>query len=418
MEPVPIAALQRRTSTLDFNPAAGPFGNFRGCYLVVMLPFDTPASPSSHRTQRIVEVLTMVSHVSDSSFHPEAHDTGKDSLADQVLAKLQDESLTSAFNFMKSSVQNVYSGRDEDQDGKIDLRDRRDDVPMNDKEKQEFWTSLSKELEEKRPGVLNNLSAVWLKDFKTTELKTMPFEADYVQQIAANGKQMNKTFAGEALKDLPNIKALSRADDIIDDIELDKNIQRQKQIPRDQFVKDIIGKAVTDSETSPIKAVDAMYQALKVRGQTETQAERAASYAAVAEALKDYPDLASKMSMGYVQRNFKDIDTNYGEHKENFRISKEELSDFTPDSIGKVFINYVKANFDSIASTSTYDKYLNSQNLTADELNNLRAAYTTLASDLEAKIALLAERFIVLLDLFNFFFKNFDIKLAAFDLFL
>ncbi|MBA3995360.1 MAG: hypothetical protein C0469_17720 [Cyanobacteria bacterium DS2.3.42] len=312
----------------------------------------------------------MVSHVSDSSFHPEANDTGKDSLADQVLAKLQDESLTSAFNFMKSSVANVYAGRDEDQDGKIDLRDRRDDVPMNDKEKQEFWTSLSKELEEKRPGVLKNLSAVWLKDFKTTELKAMPFEADYVNQIAANGKQMNKTFAGEALKDLPNIKALSRADDIIDDIELDKNIQRQKQIPRDQFVKDIISKAVTDSETSPIKAVDAMYQALKVRGQTETQAERAASYAAVAEALKDYPDLASKLSMGYVQRNFKDIDTNYGEHKEDFRISKDELSDFTPDSIGKVFVNYVKANFDSIASTSTYDKYLNSQNLTADELNN------------------------------------------------
>ncbi len=74
--------------------------------------------------------------------------------------------------------------------------------------------------------------------------------------------------------------------------------------------------------------------------------------------------------MGYMQRNFKDVDTNYGEHKENYRISREELNDFTPDSIGKVFINYVKANFDSIASTSTYDKYLNAESLTADELNN------------------------------------------------
>ena len=73
----------------------------------------------------------MVSHVSDSSFHPEPHEAGKDSIADQVLAKLQDESLTSAFNFMKSSVQNVYAGRDEDQDGVLDLRDRRSDVPMN-----------------------------------------------------------------------------------------------------------------------------------------------------------------------------------------------------------------------------------------------------------------------------------------------
>lgn len=312
----------------------------------------------------------MVSHVSDSSFHPDPRETGKDSLADQVLAKLQDESLTSAFNFMKSSVQNVYAGRDEDHDGVLDLRDRRDDVPMNDKEKQEFWTSLAKELEEKRPGVLKNLSAVWLKDFKTTELKTMPFEADYVQQIANNGKAMNKTFAGEALKDLPNIKALNRNDDIIDEIELDKNIQRQKQIPREQFVTDIINKALTDSQTSPLKAVDAIYASLKQRGQTETQAERVASFAAVADALKEHPDLAAKLSMGYMQRNFKDVDTNYGEHKEDYRISKEELNDFTPDSIGKVFVNYVKANFDSIASTSTYDKYLNSQNLTADELNN------------------------------------------------
>ena len=312
----------------------------------------------------------MVSHVSDSSFHPEANNTEKDTLADQVLAKLQDESLTSAFNFMKSSVQNVYSGRDENQDGKVDVRDRRDDIPMNDKEKQEFWTSLAKEMEEKRPGVLKNLSAVWMKDFKTTELKDMPFEANYVEQMATQGKLMNKTFAGESLKDLPNIKALSRADNIIDDIELDKNIQRQKQTPRAQFVEDIISKALTDSETSPIKAVDAIYQALKVRGQTETQVEKMASFAAVADALKDYPDLSAKLSMGYVQRNFKDIDSNYSEHKEDFRITKEELSDFTPDSIGKVFINYVKANFDSIASTSTYDKYLNSQNLTADELNN------------------------------------------------
>jgi len=271
---------------------------------------------------------------------------------------------------MKSSVQNVYAGRDEDQDGVLDLRDRRSDVPMNDKEKQEFWTSLAKELEEKRPGVLKNLSAVWLKDFKNSELHNMPFEADYVQQIASHGKTMNKTFAGEALKDLPNIKALNRADDIIDDVELDKNIQRQKQIPREQFVNDIINKAQTDSQTSPLKAVDAIYASLKQRGQTETQAERVASFAAVAEALKDYPDLAAKLSMGYMQRNFKDVDTNYGEHKENYRITKEELNDFTPDSIGRVFINYVKANFDSIASTSTYDKYLNSQNLTADELNN------------------------------------------------
>lgn len=271
---------------------------------------------------------------------------------------------------MKSSVQNVYAGRDEDQDGVLDLRDRRSDVPMNDKEKQEFWTSLAKELEEKRPGVLKNLSAVWLKDFKNSELHNMPFEADYVQQIANHGKTMNKTFAGETLKDLPNIKALNRADDIIDDVELDKNIQRQKQIPREQFVNDIINKAQTDSQTSPLKAVDAIYASLKQRGQTETQAERVASFAAVAEALKDYPDLAAKLSMGYMQRNFKDVDTNYGEHKENYRITKEELNDFTPDSIGRVFINYVKANFDSIASTSTYDKYLNSQNLTADELNN------------------------------------------------
>ncbi len=241
---------------------------------------------------------------------------------------------------------------------------------MNDKEKQEFWTSLAKELEEKRPGVLKNLSAVWLKDFKNTELKDIPFDADYVNQLAVNGKLMNKTFAAEALKDLPNIKALSKADDIIDDIELDKNIQRQKQQPRDQFVKDIINKALTDSETSPFKAVDAIYQALKLRGQTETQAERTASYAAVAEALKDYPDLAAKLSMGYVQRNFKDIDTNYNEHKEDFRITKAELNDFTPDSIGRVFINYVKANFDAIASTSVYDKYQNASSLTADELNN------------------------------------------------
>lgn len=312
----------------------------------------------------------MVSQVSDSSFHPEPHEAGKDSIADQVLAKLQDESLTSAFNFMKSSVQNVYAGRDEDQDGVLDLRDRRTDVPMNDKEKQEFWTSLAKELEEKRPGVLKNLSAVWLKDFKNSELKSEPFEADYVGQIANHGKAMNKTFAGEALKDLPNIKALHRADDIIDDIELDKNIQRQKQIPREQFVTDIINKALADSQSSPLKAVDAIYASLKQRGQTETQAERVASFAAVAEALKDYPDLAAKLSMGYMQRNFKDVDTNYSEHKEDFRITKDELNDFTPDSIGRVFINYVKANFDSIASTSTYDKYQNAQSLTADELIN------------------------------------------------
>jgi len=320
--------------------------------------------------QERVEVLTMVSHASDSSFHPESRSSSDNSLADQVLAKLQDESLTSAFNFMKASVQNVYSGRDENQDGVLDLREKRYDVPMNDKEKQEFWTSLAKELEEKKPGVLKNLSAVWMKDFKNSELKSMPFEADYVEQMAAHGKLMHGTFAKAALSDLPNIKALSRNDDIIDDIELDKNIQRQKQIPREQFVKDIIDKALVDSEKSPIKAVDAMYNALKLRAQTETQAERYASFSAIAEALKDYPDLASKLSMGYMQRNFKDIDTNYGEHKEDFRISKEELNDFTPDVIGKVFVNYVKANFDAIASTSTYDKYLNSQNLTADELHN------------------------------------------------
>ena len=312
----------------------------------------------------------MVSHVSDSSFHPEAHDKEDNSLADQVLAKLQDESLISAFNFMKASVNNVYAGKDEDQNGVIDVRDRRTDVPMNEDEKTAFWNSLAKELEEKRPGVLKNLSAVWMKDYQITELKTQPFEDDYVRQMANSGRQMNKTFAGEALKDLANVDALHSKDGIIDMIELDKNINRQKMPPREQFVTDIINKALTDSETSPYKAVNDIYNALKVRALTETKEETQQSFAAVADALKDYPDLAAKLSMGYFQKNFKDIDTNYGDLKEDFRITKEELDDFTPDSIGKVFVNYVKANFDSIASTSIYNKYLNAQSLTQDELGN------------------------------------------------
>ncbi|MCC6980209.1 MAG: hypothetical protein IT343_17955, partial [Candidatus Melainabacteria bacterium] len=165
----------------------------------------------------------MVSHASrhsDSSFHPQPSNE-ENSLADQVLAKLQDESLTSAFNFMKASVQNVYNGRDEDRDGLIDLRDKRDDVPMNDKEKGEFWHSLAKELEEKKPGVLKNLSAVWMQDFKTHDLKGEPLQADYIRQVASNDHLMRGTLAKAALGDLQNVKNLRAADNIIDDIELE-----------------------------------------------------------------------------------------------------------------------------------------------------------------------------------------------------
>lgn len=386
----------------------------------------------------------MVSQVSDSSFHPEANSNEDNCLADQVLSKLQDESLTSAFKLLKSSVQNVYSGRDEDRDGVLDLRPEREDVPMNSKEKQEFWTSLTKELEEKRPGVLKSLSAVWLKDFKATELEGRTFEADFVRQVAANSSLMNKTFAGEALKDLNNIKNLNRVDNIIDDVELDTNILRQKQIPRDQFIQNVIEKARTDSETNPAQAAAEMKQALKTRSETETQAEkletaaalnnalvehpdlaaklaesskpkiiprevfaasvisqalkdvetnpvtavdaiyaalkkrgdetsqdeRYASFTAIAKELQEHPGLAEKLSMGYMHRNFKNIDTTYGDHNQDYRISKEEMDDFKTDQVGKVFMDYVRANFDDIASTSIKNVYRNPDFLTQDEVAN------------------------------------------------
>lgn len=387
----------------------------------------------------------MVSHASrhsDSSFHPQPSNE-ENSLADQVLAKLQDESLTSAFNFMKASVQNVYNGRDEDRDGVIDLRDKRDDVPMNDKEKGEFWHSLAKELEEKKPGVLKNLSAVWMQDFKTHDLKGEPLQADYIRQVASNDHLMRGTLAKAALGDLQNVKNLRAADNIIDDIELEKNILRQRMVPREQFIKDVIAKAAADaqtspgsalegmkralsargyaetpeeriatsealkkalketpelaeklenkpkvisqeqfvnsviskalveSETSPVKAVDAIYKALIDRRHTVSQEENMASFQAVAEELKNHPELAAKLAMGYMHRNFKDIDMNNDRQKQDYKISKEELNDFNPDSVGKVFVNYVKANFDSIATTSVYNNsYVNADFLTQDEVAN------------------------------------------------
>lgn len=310
----------------------------------------------------------MATHVSDASYAPEPP---QDEIANQVLAKLQDESLTSAFNYLKSSVQNVYSGKDENQDGKIDVRDHSHDVPMNDKEKEAFWTSLAKDLEQKKPGVLANLSAIWMKDFQTNELKNTPFEANFVEQIARAGKLMNKTFAEAALKDLPNIKDLAHEDGIIDLNELDRNIARQKQTPREQFVKDLLSTAGKEAETNPAKAVETIYKALKDRRGTETQAELSASFKAVADALREQPELAAKLSSGYMIRNFKDVDTEYAQHKEDFRITKEELNDFTPDSVGKVFIDYVKANFDAMSTTSVHDKsYRGSTSLTADEFVN------------------------------------------------
>jgi uncharacterized protein (DUF2267 family) len=387
----------------------------------------------------------MVSHASrhsDSSFHPQPSNE-ENSLADQVLAKLQDESLTSAFNFMKASVKNVYNGRDEDQDGVIDVRDKRDDVPMNDKEKGEFWNSLAKELEEKKPGVLKNLSAVWMKDFKTNDLKGETFQADFVRQVASNDHLMNGTLAKAALGDLQNVKNLHTVDNVIDDIELDKNIIRQRMVPRDQFVKDVLSQAaiaaqtspgaalegmkqalstrsygetqaerhetaealkkalkenpelnekienkpkqisrehfvhsviqsaLVDSETSPVKAVDAIYKALKERRETVSQEENMASFQAIADELKNHPDLAAKLAMGYMHRNFKDIDTNNDHQRQDYKISREELNDFNPDSVGKAFLSYVKTNFDSIATTSIYNNsYRNADFLTQDEVAN------------------------------------------------
>lgn len=272
---------------------------------------------------------------------------------------------------MKASVQNVYNGRDEDRDGLIDLRDKRDDVPMNDKEKGEFWHSLAKELEEKKPGVLKNLSAVWMQDFKTHDLKGEPLQADYIRQVASNDHLMRGTLAKAALGDLQNVKNLRAADNIIDDIELETNILRQRMVPREQFIKDVIAKAAADVQTSPVKAVDAIYKALIDRRHTVSQEENMASFQAVAEELKNHPELAAKLAMGYMHRNFKDIDMNNDRQKQDYKISKEELNDFNPDSVGKVFVNYVKANFDSIATTSVYNNsYVNADFLTQDEVAN------------------------------------------------
>lgn len=310
----------------------------------------------------------MVTHVSDASFAPE---NPKDDLADQVLAKLQDESVGKAYVFLKSSVQNVFDGRDEDKDGVVDKRDVKTDVPMNSKEKEAFWNSLVKELEEKRPGVTQQLASIWLGDFKSRESKDAPMPASWVRSVASDGHLMDKTFAGAAAKDIDIVKNLFKKDDAIDEFEVERNRRRQLQKPREEFVQDTVKKAIFESATSPFTAVGNLYDALTRRAETESQDEKNATYKAVADALKDHPDIVAKLATGFVQKRFNDIDSNNDDRKADSRITADEIADYNPESVGILFMNYVRANFKDIAETSVNDRTsADRSRLTMDELNN------------------------------------------------
>ncbi len=311
----------------------------------------------------------MVTHVSDASFAPQ--DPQKDDLADQVLAKLQDEGVNKAYVFLKTSAQNVFSGRDENMDGIIDTRDAKTDVPMNSKEKEAFWNSLVKEMEAKRPGVTEQLSSVWLRDFKTASSKEAPLPVQDVRDTANGGLLMNKTFATEVMKDVDVIKNLWNKDEKIDDVEIERNVKRQTQEPREQFVQNQVEAAIAEAATNPYAAVNNLYAALDKRADTESQEEKNTTYEAVAKALSGHPDLIAKLATAYVHTRFNSVDKNNDHSKSDGRISADEIADYNPESVAKLFMNYISANFKEMSETSMTDgSHLNFTTLTSDELTN------------------------------------------------
>jgi hypothetical protein len=317
----------------------------------------------------------MVTHAFDANVFPA--DEPNNDIAEQVLAKLQSENVGQAYTFLKSSVQNVFSGRDEDYDGVVDKRDVKTDAPMNSKEKDAFWNSLVKELEEKQPGVMQRLSGVWLRDYKTRNSKDAPLNADWVESTAQHGQNLDKTFAGLAAKEIDIIARLNRhatandGYDFIDDTEISRNIKRQNQESREEFVKKTVETAIKEAATDPVAATTNLYSSLRSRGSTESQEEENLTHKLVADALKEHPDVVKRLATGYVSVNFTDIDRSNSDLIPDKNITMDEVARFNPESVGVLFMSYIKANFAAIADTSQTDTvHDGNTRLTKDEVVN------------------------------------------------
>jgi hypothetical protein len=311
----------------------------------------------------------MVSPATDASYtSPPEQD-----LADKVAEKVKCNLIEEAYALMKDGVKNINAGRDEDHDGVIDSgRSRGTDIPLNDKEKEQVWKDLSAELKEKDPLIMSKLSAAWLKDLNT-ELKSynMPLTTEIVKNVASSnrGESMAKTLAGAALPDINNVAALDSADGKFTDRELQSNIGRQIQIPREEFVKKVVDFVSSKSAANPEEAMKSLYNIISDRASRETQPETMETFKQVAEALKNKPEVVAKLSMPWMLREQEWIDTNDVDRKDN-AFSRKEINDFSSrcDSVGKVFAEHIKANFDNIATTSTYIQDAN--RITRDEVDN------------------------------------------------
>ncbi len=309
----------------------------------------------------------MVTHASDASHVPPPGDDLADKIAEKVNANL----LQDAYGLLKSGTNNVFSGSDADGDGVVDInRNRNTDVPMITSERNEYMQRLSQELQQKCPGALEKLSASWMNDYYHKEIldkngkPTREFSVDEVTAEAQRGSGIDKVMANASLKDLKNVAAFTGKPDVIDQIDIYKNLARVAAEPRDAFAKRVMDNVACLAETNLGQAYATLKSELGKRHSYETPSEIGADEKALVDALKANPKLEAQLAMVWLQKGSTDMTDPY-----KGGVTLEKLKNHSNEDYVDALLNkFVIDNFGVIGSSSLQNS--RDDVITPDEIPN------------------------------------------------
>jgi hypothetical protein len=230
-------------------------------------------------------------------------------------------------------------------------------------EKEAEWTKYSKALE--NSGALPKLGAEFLIE-NGSALDRADGKADgiihrdsLINLAAVTKNPVYKELDHQALKQFDTAAALHYDDGTIDSGELSSFKDRQSMSSRDDFTKSLVEHVFKALEKSPADAAGQLQFVMGARSVKETQPEREETWNAVLAALKKGDaNIVAKLSMSWMNNNIDAIDKDR-KKDQAVDVTVADLDPFARSRFPmmRTFAQYVKDNFDGIATTDGYSDF-------------------------------------------------------------
>jgi hypothetical protein len=230
-------------------------------------------------------------------------------------------------------------------------------------EKETEWTKYSKALE--TSGALPKLGAEFLIE-NGAALDKADGKADGVihkesllHLAAVTKNPVYKDLDQQTLQQFDTAAALHHDDGVIDARELSSFKDRQSMPSRENFTSSLVEQVFKALQKSPADAVGRLQLLLGARSVSETQPEKEETWKEMLVALeKRDANIVGKLSMSWMTNNIDAIERNR-QKGQAVSVTVADLDPFAKSRFPmmRTFAQYVKDNFDQIATTDGYSDF-------------------------------------------------------------